>query len=96
MEYHIEREIRLSEKSDYASLYSWFLEEFTKDGKSAGRKLIPWAWNFYFTATEISYRKNIKLEPSEERPHTHNEYIRATLTPSGPRNSFSAFFDVRH
>ncbi len=34
MDYHLEREIRLSEESDYKSLYSWSLQEYDKEGKS--------------------------------------------------------------
>jgi hypothetical protein len=84
MDSHIDREIRLSEESEFRTLYSWFLQEFTTDGKGDSSKPIPWEWSFNFTASAISYQKNIELEKSEnDYPvRSGSESINATLQPT--------------
>lgn len=62
MDYHVDREIRLSEDSQYKNLYSWSLQEFASDGKKIGLDQIPWSWSLYFTASELRHNKSIRLE----------------------------------
>ena len=66
MEYHIDREVRLSEESEHKILYSWSLQEFSKDGVKVGRDQIPWKWNVFFSASEIRYNKYITLKDSND------------------------------
>lgn len=87
MEHHLEHEIRLSEEGEYKSLYSWALQEFTKDGKSLGSSVIPWQWRLYFHATETRYSKEIELkhdpdEPDAEDQKSAGELIYAQLRPA--------------
>ena len=89
MEYHLEREIRLSEESEYVNLYSWSLQEFDKDGNKIGIDQIPWKWSIYFTASELRYIRSIHIEQSynseeaekENKPVKDSETIIATLHP---------------
>jgi hypothetical protein len=83
MEHHLEHDIRLSEESEYKSLYSWFLQEFTKEGKSVGHAVIPWAWSFWFTASQFEYIKSIELKNDADADDewSAGELIRATLKP---------------
>ncbi len=64
MDYHLEREIRLSEESQH----TWSLQEFDKDGSKVGDDRIPWN-GLYFTASELRLISQIKLE----RPHKSND-----------------------
>lgn len=84
MEYHIDREIRLREETEYRNLYSWYLQEFTKDGKGDSSKPIPWQWSFNFTASTVRYNKRIHLErrDGDEPIRTGSEVISATLQPA--------------
>lgn len=89
MDYHIDHEVRLSEDSEHKSLYSWSLQEFSKDGKKIGSDQIPWAWNLYFTASELRYNKSIRLELADKtdgkaelyKPAEESESLSATLHP---------------
>jgi hypothetical protein len=53
MDYHLEKQIRLNDKTEHKSLYSWCLEEIDSEGEKAGKDFIPWAWSFHFTASEL-------------------------------------------
>lgn len=53
MDYHLEKQIRLNDKTKYKNLYSWCLEEIDSEGEKSGKDFIPWAWNFHFTASEL-------------------------------------------
>ncbi|MDD5365392.1 MAG: hypothetical protein PHR30_08650 [Gallionellaceae bacterium] len=64
MRYNFEREIHLSEQSEYGNLYSWSLQEFDKAGNKIGSDQIPWQMNLYFTASELRYIRSIQLEQS--------------------------------
>jgi hypothetical protein len=62
MEYHLNREIRYSEDSEYSSLYKWYLQEYTPESQKIGHPLIPWGWSVFFQADDLRYRKHIRLE----------------------------------
>jgi len=62
VDYHLEREIRLSEESQYKNLYSWSLQEFDADGSKVGSDQVPWDWSLYFTASELRLISSIKFE----------------------------------
>ncbi len=81
MEYHLDREIRLTEQTELASLYKWSLQEFDNDGKAVSSELIPWWWTLHFTASELNYRKGIEIEDSSK--DATSERISATLNPEG-------------
>lgn len=89
VEYHIDREIRLSEDSQHKNLYSWSLQEFTSDGVKTGSDQIPWKWSLYFSASEISHVRSIKLQTNDaegDLEESNNEIedsesINATLHP---------------
>jgi len=89
MDFHLEHEIRFSEDHEHKSLYSWSLQEISKDGKKIGSDQIPWDWTLYFTASELRYRKAIKLELSDKtdgkaelyKPAEESESIAATMHP---------------
>jgi hypothetical protein len=83
MKYHLEHDIRLSEESEYKNLYSWFLQEFTKEGTNAGPAVIPWAWSFWFNASQLEYIKSISLrDQADAADQPASELIRAALKPS--------------
>ena len=91
LEYHLEREIRLSEESEYKSLYSWSLQEFDSGGNKIGDKQVPWQWRLYFTASELQYHRSIEIGQSfsiedekvveEKKPVEEAESITAILHP---------------
>jgi hypothetical protein len=103
MEYHFESDIRLNEESEYKSLYSWFLQECTKEGKALGSPLVPWQWTLWFDASRIQYSQVVEVEkavpleePGAESTQSAKEIISATLQPTpnsryGRAVSFSMF-----
>jgi hypothetical protein len=62
MEFDFDHEVRLAKESEFESLYSWSLQEFSKDGTKIGGDQIPWIWTLYFTASEFQYGRSIKIE----------------------------------
>ena len=94
MNYHIDREIRLSEESQFKNLYSWSLQEFSSDGNKIGADLIPWSWALDFTASELRHHKTIRIEKSDAHQGEVNdsgaaresEIIQAILHPGTCRN----------
>lgn len=60
MDYHLDKEIRLNNKTEYESLYSWCLQEINSEGEQVGRDLIPWRWGLYFTASELRLHQSVK------------------------------------
>lgn len=88
MDYHLEREIRLSEESKYKNLYSWSLQEFNEEGEKIGSDQVPWAWSLYFTASELRHHHSIEIDRSNESddeknnaPVEESETIYAILHP---------------
>src|SRR5262245_12078368 len=81
MEYHLDREIRLTEEAEHRTLYRWSLQEFKKRGEPVGGKQIPWGWSLYFTGSDICYRKSLKLVGDDEvaKPPDEAEWISAEL-----------------
>lgn len=82
MEHHLDREIRLLEETEHKSLYTWFLQEFTKEGKALAPKLIPWSWSLAFRATELKYIRRFDETAPDDLSQSEDEFIHATLTPS--------------
>lgn len=66
MEYHLNRQIKLSEKSRYTNLYSWSLQEFNEDDEKIGGDQIPWPWSLYFTASELRYSQSVEIEKQSD------------------------------
>ncbi len=62
MDFHLEREIRLSEEPEFKNLYSWSLQEFDGDGKKIGSDQIPWKWSLNYTDSELRHNIEIKIE----------------------------------
>jgi len=83
MDYHLEKDIRLNTESENEVLYSWYLQECDKDGKTIGPKQVPWAWDLIFTASELRYSTSIKLEDQNSDEESEglkdSELITATL-----------------
>lgn len=102
MNYHIDREIRLSEESESKNLYSWSLQEFSSDGNKIGRDLIPWSWTLNFTASELLHHKTIQIEQSrghegevnESRPAEESESISGILHSGICRDGEWLEFDI--
>lgn len=93
MDYHLEREIRLNNKSEHEGLYKWSLEEFDSDGDKVGSDQIPWNWSFHFSISELRLIQGVEFgelsffedeedEPNkEEQKLEESEAILATLHP---------------
>jgi hypothetical protein len=90
MDYHLEKEIRLNDKTEHESLYSWCLQEIGSKGEQVGRDLIPWEWSFHFTASELRLNQGVEFgelslfddeEPEQEKKFKDTEIITATLHP---------------
>jgi len=96
MDYHLEREIRLKDKTEHESLYSWCLEEIDSEGEKVGSDLIPWKWSFHFTVSELRLNQGFEFgelsffEEDEDEDETDkekelkledSEVISATLHP---------------
>lgn len=87
MGHHLEREIRLSEESEYKNLYRWSLQEFDNEGKKLGRDQVPWIWSLFFTTSELMINKSLNIsrikddenQVAEKVRVVGNEYIVATL-----------------
>lgn len=88
MEYHLDREIRLCEESEFKNLYAWSLQE---DGKIGGSPQIPWEWSLYFVASELRYSKQIEImqTPDDIPGQPESEYITATLKSGDDRQERS-------
>lgn len=78
MQYHFDSEIRLLQETE-SSLYPWFLQEFSKDGKALSSELVPWKWSLDFRATELKYIRG--FQSANARVPQAGELIRATLNP---------------
>ena len=65
---HLEREIRLSEESEY-NLYSWSLQEFNEEGEKIGDDQVPWGRSLRFIASEFRYFHSIEIDSSDESDH---------------------------
>lgn len=58
----LELNTKLSLKSEHASLYKWFLQEYQPDGKQVGGPLIPWPWSLSFKAKAPKYGFQLRKE----------------------------------
>jgi hypothetical protein len=67
---HLEREIRLSEKSEYENLYHWSLQEIDGDGNQVVEDQIPWGWTLYFSAGELRYSTSIESKIDYGEDHS--------------------------
>ena len=89
MVYHLERKIRLSEDSEYNSLYKWCLQELDEDDEQIGRDQIPWPWGLFFTGSELGYSTQIsgddladdEDDPAEPKSVKVEEIIFGALRP---------------
>jgi hypothetical protein len=92
MDAHLDNKIRLNNKTEHESLYSWCLQEINSEGEQLGRDLIPWAWGFHFTASELRLTQGFEFgelsifedddkESKEESEFQDTEVIIATLHP---------------
>lgn len=93
MDYHLDNKIRLNNKTEYESLYSWCLQEINSEGIQVGRDLIPWSWSFHFTASELRLIQGFefgeesfleddeKVSENEDKAFQDTEVIVATLHP---------------
>lgn len=62
MDYHIENRVVLSANDRHQNLYSWSIKEFDAAGKQIGGDKIPWAWNVFFAAHDLSSVASLKIE----------------------------------
>jgi hypothetical protein len=89
MDFHLDRQIRFSEESEYQSLYKWSIQEIDKNGERVGGDQIPKTGWSYFTARELRYNTSIKswlLDDSDAEKRgslelTESESIIGTLRP---------------
>jgi len=83
MDFHLDNEIRLNNKTENESLYSWCLQEINSEGTQAGRDLIPWNWSFHFTASELRLIQGFEFgeESFLDDDEKVSEVITATLHP---------------
>lgn len=91
---HLDRKIVFSEESSHNSLYTWFLQEITEDGKPCGREQIPWQWTQRFRVTSIELVRKLETEkwPTKDDgvagPPKDKNYIMCQLLPG--TNSYLA------
>lgn len=76
MEYHLDREIRLLEETEYKLLYTWFLQEFSKEGTALAPKVIPWEWSLDLYATELTYIRRFATS-TDDASHSGEKFIGA-------------------
>jgi hypothetical protein len=100
MDLHLDRKIRLSEESEYKSLYTWFLFEIG-DGARNGYAQIPWEWSLYFTVSDIRLISTLSIgERFDTRKNgdppeiNEREFIRAKLTPNNARDYASTSYSM--
>lgn len=79
VDYHLDRKIKLSEKSEYKNLYSWSLQEFNEKGEKLGSDQVPWEWGLYFSASELRYSRSIAFEGDGALQVEESESIAAVL-----------------
>ena len=72
MDHHLEKQIRLNDKTKYQSLYSWCLEEIDDTGE-AGRDWIPWIWRLYFTVSELRLDHGLRLDHEQDKTQDFKE-----------------------
>lgn len=60
MKYHFDSKVKLSEESEYKSLYKWFLQEVNDQGVAQGEKLIPYNGYMNFSASELRITRKIE------------------------------------
>jgi hypothetical protein len=79
MEFHLDREIRFAQEPEYKNLFSWFLQEFARDGTAVGPKFIPWTWSINFIASDMRYVQRIELNNFANKEDYAYEYIEVNL-----------------
>jgi hypothetical protein len=62
MKYHLEHEIHLAKEAKYESLYAFYLQEKSAEGKWIGDKCIPWGWTARFSATDLTFYLAVEQE----------------------------------
>ena len=77
--------------SEFKSLYDWSLQELDADGKKVGHEQIPWKWNTYFTAIQLTYGDTITIGPgrtnhsnAEKLAVRERQFIHVKLHPGHP------------
>ena len=73
MECHLEKQIRLNEKSKLDSLYPWCLEEIDGTGEKIGRDCIPWIWRLPFTVSELRLDHGLRLDHEQDKTQDFKE-----------------------
>jgi hypothetical protein len=87
LEHHIDRRVILSEESEFKNLYIWSLQELDADGVKISRDQIPWGYNLYFHAKELTLSDTLEIAPDYESDKSDKtavqakQSIRAKLTP---------------
>jgi len=106
MKYHIDRKIRLVTEPKYKNLYTRALQEIDENGEPVSDDLIPWEWDSYFSATNLTFSSQFSvfdgreehrtvLSP-EEREVRHTSWIHAYLTPDRHATSYQMFGTDRY
>lgn len=85
MERHLNREIKLLEETETKGLFTWYLQEFSSEGKALPRKLVPWKWSLDFRATDLKYIRG--FQSADADISQAGEHIRAILKPEPDFNS---------
>ncbi|TCB60186.1 hypothetical protein E0J20_09340 [Rhizobium leguminosarum bv. viciae] len=62
MDYKLEKPVRLDDKNESKSLYSWYLEELDRNTKQLGPQYIPWDWDLYFEASSLAVTRSLEIE----------------------------------
>jgi hypothetical protein len=67
LEYQIDRRLVLRDESEFKSLYGWCIQELDSEGAKIGRDLIPWPWDAYFTAKELTLSDGVMIDRGVQR-----------------------------
>lgn len=79
MEYQLENPVRVSTKSPHESLYTWFIEELDSVTKEVSPHYVPWGWNLYFDAKDLTVIRSLEFEA--DKPSDVSEHIHGRLFP---------------
>lgn len=79
MEYHLENPVRVSTKSPHESLYRWFVEELDSATKKVSPHYVPWGWNLYFDAKDLTVIRSLEFEA--DKASDVSEHIHGRLVP---------------
>jgi len=81
MNFNLDRQTKVSSKSEFPRLYSWFIQELNEDGSTASDPQVPWDGNSFFNIKNINYCLEMN-NGANERQVNWDEYFYAKMLPS--------------